>query len=1051
MPASFFASLRARRPIARLTFLILASLLVAGLLPGRAQWLTLANPNWNITLTDSGYSDFLLDNTPGFQGREYLSGEWGAAVGYQVTGQPAVTPQWLEPQFAYPDWLTGSPFHVVTPLTALGVNADNLPVAESVIANDDLRIRLHFEMIDTVLGTPMGTTPASSSAAPTSILSDRYVMKQTATIQNLAGQPISQLQFFQFLHGLHSQRGLYDDRPEAGALADYQFDTTLAGVDTSAVGPGSSADGLEDFIGFHARVAPTAFEVGHYGIEGNGIDDHWSAKPSDGVHRSIEDNWQTPPYSTRLGTDQFQPAQRWVSGAQRWDLGPLAPGQSVSFEVLLSIRTGTRVAPGTHLTGGCNGGSVVPGGLDYDFAEVTAEGACFGKYSQADETELAVRVAAGEIVPLDFPTPGGPTQLWDLSFSGAFAGAVQLTFGYDATALPAGLDELDLGLYHFEGGVWQPLAATVNPVTHTVTVTPDPAEAGSASGSGAYAAGTQATVTATAAPGFVFAGWIEGAAVVSSSPSLTFAVAGDRTLTAHFIPVTGGHAIATASLPAHGGTTSGDGSYALGSTATVTATPAPGYKFSKWLENGVVVSTTARYSFAVGGDRALTAKFKPVYTLTLTVEPDGTGEVEGDPFYELGELAKLKAKPNAGYAFVGWYQNGLLVSDEPNFQFNMTGNKELKGRFEAGFRVDTSSVPPHAGTTAGGGVHPAGASITLVATPAPGYVFLYWSAPGAPEIAVSTSADYTYIPTLNETLVAQFGLGPEIAVEQPDGTDLTSGVAEVDFGALGLPAGTATLSFTIRNLGPQWLSLGGATISGADPNDFTFDPATLPAGVPANGSALLEVTFTPQAAGLRTATLEILSDDPDESPFLVGLLGTGEAPPPTAARLDHFRAVATGPGRVELNWRTLVEVLTAGFLVERQVGNGAWEPVAGTLMPAMGNALRPQSYAATDLQPASAPHVTYRLVELDRSGQRIVMGTAPLLRPVPLSIERGSDALRVQLQGTPSTRATIQSAPSLTGPWNLVDSLTLDASGWTSLLLPSPTTDTIRFYRAFAE
>ena len=46
--------------------------------------LTMANPHWNITLTDAGYSDFLLDNTPGFEGREYLSGEWGAAVGYQL-------------------------------------------------------------------------------------------------------------------------------------------------------------------------------------------------------------------------------------------------------------------------------------------------------------------------------------------------------------------------------------------------------------------------------------------------------------------------------------------------------------------------------------------------------------------------------------------------------------------------------------------------------------------------------------------------------------------------------------------------------------------------------------------------------------------------------------------------------------------------------------------------------------------------------------------------------------------------------------------------------
>jgi hypothetical protein len=64
--------------------------------------LTLANPHWNITLTDFGYSDFLLDNTPGFEGREYLSGEWGAAVGYQVAGGPNVNAQWLEPKGGQP-------------------------------------------------------------------------------------------------------------------------------------------------------------------------------------------------------------------------------------------------------------------------------------------------------------------------------------------------------------------------------------------------------------------------------------------------------------------------------------------------------------------------------------------------------------------------------------------------------------------------------------------------------------------------------------------------------------------------------------------------------------------------------------------------------------------------------------------------------------------------------------------------------------------------------------------------------------------------------------
>jgi hypothetical protein len=65
-----------RGKLAPLLVVLGAGLLTVGR-PANAQSLTLGNPDWNITLTDYGYSDFLLDNTPGFEGREYLSGEWG--------------------------------------------------------------------------------------------------------------------------------------------------------------------------------------------------------------------------------------------------------------------------------------------------------------------------------------------------------------------------------------------------------------------------------------------------------------------------------------------------------------------------------------------------------------------------------------------------------------------------------------------------------------------------------------------------------------------------------------------------------------------------------------------------------------------------------------------------------------------------------------------------------------------------------------------------------------------------------------------------------------
>ena len=61
--------------------------------------------------------------------------------------------------------------------------------------------------------------------------------------------------------------------------------------------------------------------------------------------------------------------------------------------------------------------------------------------------------------------------------------------------------------------------------------------------------------------------------------------------------------------PAEGGTVSGGGAYAEGATCTLTATPAAGYTFINWTENGEVVSTEAEYSFTVTGARTLVANF----------------------------------------------------------------------------------------------------------------------------------------------------------------------------------------------------------------------------------------------------------------------------------------------------------------------------------------------------------------------------------------------------------------------------------------------------------
>ena len=783
-----FSLLQAFRPASvALAVAMLTGL--SGRVPAQTTTLVLANPDWNITLTDYGYSDFLLDNTPGFEGREYLSGEWGAAIGY-TTGGTTVTPTWLDPMWSYPDWATNSTFHVVSPIKLTGaLNADGLPIAESVIANTDLRITLRYEMLDTVTGTPMGGSPVSAGGPGASLLSGRYVLKQTYTIQNITAPAaaISNVQFFQFLHGLQSQRGLYDNRSYAGTLSAFQYDVTQAGVDAWAVGAGSSSAGLEDFIGFHSRTAPSGYEIGYYGIEGNGIDNHGTGKPSEGVHLSIENNWQTAPYSARLGTDVFTPQQRWIAGAERWNLGNLAANATVTHEVLLSVRTGTKVVAGTGSTGGCNGGSGVPGGLDYQFDTVTTEGSCFAGFSRANEAELATRIAAGEFGSFTFPTPGSPAQVWEVAFSGTYSGAVNLTLSYDPTLLPAGFDETTLAINHFSGGAWHTLQqGVVDPLKHTIAVSTTtlgpfalgvdggvmfqinaseaPANSGAVTGAGTYAQASGVTLVAATHPGYVFANWTEGANIVSTSPSYTFAAQADRTLVANFVAVGSAKAISTSSSPSSAGSTTGDGAYAINTSAKVVASANPGYKFSKWMANGVKVNGAgSSYTFNVTADRALVAVFKPVYTVTATPQPAGDFEVQADsPSYEPGDKVIMEVNHMApGYSFVNWTENGVPVSTLAGFTFNVTGNRQLVANFARGSRVDLLADPKTAGKVSGGGVFEATAPVTVTAEPLPNYIFLEWTDAGG---TVSTQADYTFTTAVPRALTARFIALPKITM-----------------------------------------------------------------------------------------------------------------------------------------------------------------------------------------------------------------------------------------------------------------------------------------------
>ena len=100
-------------------------------------------------------------------------------------------------------------------------------------------------------------------------------------------------------------------------------------------------------------------------------------------------------------------------------------------------------------------------------------------------------------------------------------------------------------------------------------------------------------------------------------------------------------------------------------------------------------------------------------------------------------------------------------------------------------------------------------------------------------------------------------------------------------------------TFTIENLGGATLNLTNPTspyisIAGANPGDFSI--STAPANTVAWGSSTtFNITFTPSAVGLRSATISIDNDDTDENPYNFTIEGTG------------LTALTEGPGGVTSN------------------------------------------------------------------------------------------------------------------------------------------------------
>jgi hypothetical protein len=213
----------------------------------------------------------------------------------------------------------------------------------------------------------------------------------------------------------------------------------------------------------------------------------------------------------------------------------------------------------------------------------------------------------------------------------------------------------------------------------------------------------------------------------------------------------------TTASPVAGGSTSGDGAYDPGTSATAIATPEAGYRFVNWTDNGTVLGTTTSHRITLDVNHSLVANFEaipPQYTISTSASAGGTAS--GDGAFEEGTQVTVVATPNVGYAFANWMEGGVEVSTAASYDFTLESNRALMANFVelASYLVTTSASPVAGGTTGGNLTDYEGSNVTVTALAAVGYAFENWTESGT---VVGTRSNYPFSLDRNRTLVANFG------------------------------------------------------------------------------------------------------------------------------------------------------------------------------------------------------------------------------------------------------------------------------------------------------
>lgn len=207
--------------------------------------------------------------------------------------------------------------------------------------------------------------------------------------------------------------------------------------------------------------------------------------------------------------------------------------------------------------------------------------------------------------------------------------------------------------------------------TYEVILSSDHPYSGTLTGAGEHEYKSTVIVETTENAGYTFIGWYLDGNKVSSSKRYSFEMPNHNvSLEARFSAKS--YTLALSTSNKNDGTVSGDGTFAVGETVTVLATPTIGRELNGWYDGDTLVSTDREYTFIMPAKNLnLIAKFElGTYKISLYCE-NSTVQLFGEGSYQYGLgipieiILPYDIESSEKLVFDGWYLGDKLLSKQP--------------------------------------------------------------------------------------------------------------------------------------------------------------------------------------------------------------------------------------------------------------------------------------------------------------------------------------------------------------------------------------------------